>query len=138
MAMNYSVPADFPNTPGICNDTNRIMLGDGTIDFYYNITQDQIKNLLYTQGPLAVAVYANNLFQSYTSGVFTGCPADSATKLNHAVLLYGWDANGNWLVKNQWDTTWGQGGYMVLSNISDCGLSSYLGSMTFKNKNTKV
>jgi hypothetical protein len=56
MAANYSVPSDFPNTPGICNDTHRIKLGDGKIDFYHNITQDQIKNLIYTQGPLAVAV----------------------------------------------------------------------------------
>ncbi len=138
MASNYSVPSDFPNTPGICNDTNRIKYGDGTIDFYYGLNQDSIKNLLFTQGPLAVAVYAGPEFQSYSSGVFTGCPTNASSQLNHAVLLYGWDQNDNWLIKNQWGTTWGESGYMTLSNNTDCGLSTYIGSMVFTTRNTIV
>jgi len=45
---------------------------------------------------------------SYSSGVY-GCPTSFATSyanINHAVLLVGYDMNGNWIIiKNQWDAT---------------------------------
>ncbi len=56
---------------------------------------------------MVVAIYANSGFLSYTGGVYTGCPANANTLVNHAVLLYGFDSQGNWLIKNSWGTTWG-------------------------------
>jgi hypothetical protein len=89
---------------------------------------------------MMVGVYANTAFVNYASGTFTGCPSnsDSGNNINHAVLLYGWDSNGNWLIKNQWSTGWGVNGFMTLSSSVDCGMSSMLGSITFTSTNTNV
>lgn len=45
--------------------------------------------------------------------------------LNHAVVIVGYDASGNYIIKNSWGTKWGQNGYGVISKDRDCGLSSF-------------
>jgi hypothetical protein len=82
-----------------------------------------------------IGVYANTGWMKYAGGVYSGCPSNSATLINHAVLLYGYDSSGNWLVKNQWGTTWGNNGFITISGTSDCGLSSLLGNIKFSNIN---
>lgn len=61
------------------------------------------------QQPLSVLVEADQrVFQMYRSGVFTDYSC--GTRLDHAVLAVGYGTeNGQeyWLVKNSWDTTWG-------------------------------
>ncbi|MFM7854333.1 MAG: C1 family peptidase [Flammeovirgaceae bacterium] len=55
-----------------------------------------------------VGVYASDPFIAYKSGIFSGCPQNSALFINHAVLLVGYNDNqGYWLIKNSWDTNWG-------------------------------
>jgi len=84
------------------------MLGNGTVQIFQSgLTKAQIKTLLFTQGPLMVGVYADSGFLKYSNGTYSGCPTDAYNYLNHAVLLYGYDSSGNWLIKNQWDITWG-------------------------------
>lgn len=56
-------------------------------------------------------------FQFYSSGVMDN--PKCGTNLDHAVLVvgYGTDANSGleyWLVKNSWDMTWGDEGYIKL------------------------
>lgn len=85
-----------------------------------------------------VGIYVNSAFSYYSSGVFTGCPSDASERINHAVLLYGYTSNGDWLIKNSWGTGWGNSGTMILSNSNDCGVSSDIGLMTVDTKNTNV
>jgi len=55
-----------------------------------------------------VGIYANDQFMRYRSGVFRGCPINSASLVNHAVLLVGYnDQNRYWLLKNQYSESWG-------------------------------
>ena len=82
-----------------------------------------------------VGIYANTGFNNYKSGVYTGCPSNAASSINHAVTIYGWDANGNWLIKNEWGTNWGMSGFMVLSNTYDCGISSLIGGIKITSPN---
>lgn len=140
VAGNYGSSAGYPSTPGICTERNRIFLGAGTAQIISSasITALQIKTALVTYGPMMVGIYANNAFSFYSSGIFSGCSADAASYINHAVLLYGWDANGNWLIKNQWGASWGNGGYMVLSKTTDCGISALLGYVDVPVKNANV
>ncbi len=138
-ASNYGTRSGRPSTPGICSDWNRVYLGAGTVNLYTSgLTAIQIKTLLYTYGPLMIGLYANSPFLSYSGGVFTGCPANSASYINHAIVLYGWDSNGNWLVRNQWGSSWGISGNMILSSANDCGMSTLIGFVSVASKNSQV
>lgn len=90
----------------------------------YSASAFDVKTWL-ADGPVIVAMYANEDFQYYSDGVFSSCPW-STTELNHAVMIYGYDSSGNWLVKNSWGTSWGNDGFAVLSGTNDCGVTQYV------------
>ena len=73
--------------------------------------------------PLAVAIEADKMvFQTYKSGVLTS--SKCGTNLDHAVLAVGYgteDGQDYWLVKNSWNTTWGDQGYIKLGRDSTDG-----------------
>lgn len=74
---------------------------------------DAMKQAIQTHGPIAVTIYANDLFQCYVGGVFN---AHEDGDSNHAVVLVGWDdtqgESGIWFLRNSWGTGWGENGYM--------------------------
>ena len=97
-----------------------------TVSDYISVTPNSptdMKSAL-TQQPLAVSIEADKLvFQFYTSGVLdsTNC----GTNLDHAVLAVGYGTeNGQeyWLVKNSWNTSWGDEGYIKLAIVDGEGI----------------
>ena len=86
---------------------------------------DSIKNAIKTVGPVSIAINAETkVFQTYKSGIITesdGCP----TKIDHAVLAvgYGYDGDqGYFIVRNSWNTTWGDEGYVKLGMAEGAGV----------------
>ena len=87
---------------------------------------DAMKAVL-DQQPIAVAIQADKLvFQLYNGGIFDS--EKCGTQLDHAVLLVGYGSeNGQeyFILKNSWDTTWGEEGFMRIA-VSDgdgiCGV----------------
>ncbi len=78
-------------------------------------TPDAIKQAIYTYGPVGVSVCAGNAFLDYQGGIFATDESSQCTYSNHAVVLVGWDNNGGngyWILKNSWNTWWGESGYM--------------------------
>jgi len=82
-----------------------------------------IKQAIYTYGPVAAAMAVGPLFQAYTGGVFNGDEAyGNANNINHAIGLVGWDddyyGNGSnvgvWILKNSWGPWWGDDGFMYI------------------------
>jgi hypothetical protein len=70
-----------------------------------------IKSAIYRHGSVSAGVYADDLFQAYTGGVFSD--SAYASDINHAIQLVGWDdAKGAWLLKNSWGPNWGVDGFM--------------------------
>ena len=73
--------------------------------------------------PISVLVEADKaVFQTYKSGVLNSSAC--GTKLDHAVLAVGYGSEGGqeyWLVKNSWNTTWGDNGYIKLGRDSTTG-----------------
>jgi len=95
-----------------------------------------IKTAIMTYGVVDVAVQTtDNAFDTYSSGVFqdtlTDCPGGDPpetecyyTPTDHAVSLVGWDDNppegggGCWILRNSWNTDWGESGYMRIRYTS--------------------
>ena len=78
-------------------------------------------------GPVSVGVAASSTaFQQYKSGILSkGC----GTQVDHGILAVGWGklaSNGHeyLLVKNQWGTTWGDNGYIMLDIHNTCEVLS--------------
>ena len=117
------------------------------IDWKFNefMFSGDLKAALAKQ-PLAVALTANNKYiHSYASGVIDSRDCEKVVKdesgkdlnpINHAVLIVGYgtdEATGldYWLIKNSWNTTWGDKGYFKLkiddvnNDWSICGVQDF-------------
>ena len=77
--------------------------------------------------PVSVSIEADKIvFQQYNRGIFdnTGC----GTNLDHATLVVGYGSeNGTeyWIMKNSWNSGWGEEGYMRLKiedGVGVCGI----------------
>merc|ERR1712093_380462 len=72
--------------------------------------------------PVSITIEADQAsFQHYTGGVISsGC----GTNLDHGVLAVGYDGGaGTWKVKNSWGASWGDNGYVLLSQTGNvCGI----------------
>jgi predicted secreted protein len=75
-----------------------------------------IKQAIFEQGPVSVAICISDNFRSYGGGVFE---TEGCGTLDHAVVLVGWDDtqgdNGIWYLRNSWGTGWGEDGYMRIA-----------------------
>jgi len=69
---------------------------------------------------------AEDRFDSYSTGVYSCAKVASVSNLNHAILVVGYDANGNYIIKNSWGTSWGQSGYALIDPTMDCGVKLYV------------
>uniref|UniRef100_A0A0D9XGV5 Uncharacterized protein n=1 Tax=Leersia perrieri TaxID=77586 RepID=A0A0D9XGV5_9ORYZ len=89
-----------------------------------------LKQSVYKQ-PVSVLIEADNNFQLYVKGVYSG---PCGTSINHAVLAVGYgvttDNTKYWIVKNSWGTGWGESGYIrmkrdIAAKEGLCGIALY-------------
>ncbi|KAL4464665.1 hypothetical protein ABPG74_011226 [Tetrahymena malaccensis] len=85
---------------------------------YINRNPSDIKSAI-SQGPISVTVDASN-WRNYYGGIFNGC--SYYPELNHAVIAVGYDAQGNYIIRNSWGPYWGESGYIRVSANNDCGI----------------
>jgi len=132
LGASFGDSASTPTTANICKATpTLIYAGDYTVtdyNIYRNITNEQMKTLLADGGPVGVLIYADSGFMSYSSGIYSGCPSFSSSynNINHAVSVVGYDASGNYIVKNSWATTWGESGFGTVSASNDCAITAFV------------
>jgi len=65
-----------------------------------------MKSAIYEGGPIAMGIYANNVFMGYSGGIFD---SECGGNANHAVQAIGW-GEGYILGQNSWGPGWGLGG----------------------------
>jgi cathepsin L len=104
-----------------------------TISSYGSVPSNNDKAMVETlaRQPISIAIYAaGSTFQHYNGGVYDDptCYSDES-HLDHGVLLVGYgttdDGKDYYILKNSWDTTWGENGYMRIArgeNKNICGL----------------
>ena len=84
-----------------------------------------MKDKLINDGPLIVAMNNDPLSASSWNSATRSCVDD--TKLNHAVVIVGYDdIGGYWIVRNSWGVNWpnpGDGGYFEVL-YGECGIES--------------
>lgn len=147
MAVQYGIPLEttfpyvssnyggstvgFETTAGICDwaDTSAYIKENinGLYNSYYDI-DDATMKLHVAYAPVVGLLYADAGFMNLGTGVYSGCPpyADSKALINHAVLVVGYTADGDWIIKNSWGTSWGDNGYGIVSGSADCALKAYV------------
>jgi len=92
-------------------------------------TQDEgtMQNNCAATGPVSVCVNAAS-WQDYSGGVLTdNCPPDY-DDLDHCVQVVGYNADSTgqqyWIVRNSWNTGWGDQGYIYIAIGSNlCGIA---------------
>ncbi len=88
---------------------------------------ENIKQAIYTYGPVAAAVCAGPSFQAYSGGIFqTNESSYCGGGVNHAIVLVGRDDTGGYrILRNSWGTSWGESGYMRIQyGISNVGYAA--------------
>lgn len=123
--------SEYPYTSGItteggeCMSCSTVIQITGCADVKPS-DQSSLKMAVSRQ-PVSIAIEADTkIFQFYSEGVIT---SDSCgTTLDHGVLIVGYGVDNStpyWLVKNSWDTTWGDDGYVKImrsESVSDDGI----------------
>jgi cathepsin L len=95
-----------------------------------------VMEMLDKYGPMAVAIDASSYaFGVYKSGVYAVATGlCSSSNIDHAVLLVGYGIDNStgksipyWKIKNQWGTSWGMNGYMLMARnrANNCGITGY-------------
>ena len=107
----------------------------GCTGFFCNSQdEDTLKNNLVSYGPISIACDASE-WSSYAGGVFTSASCKSSSlRLDHAIQLIGYNEDGDtpyWIVRNSWDTTWGEEGMIYLKmGENTCGVADKAAMVT--------
>ena len=120
----YSIPFELCNMKA-CKEKERVYI-KGWVDV--NSFDEDALTKAVNEGPVSVAIDASNL-SPYTGGIFTDC----SSKLDHAVVVYGYgiteDGKKFWRMRNSWGEDWGDNGNFMIpratgSIIGGCGINS--------------
>jgi len=122
--------SDYPYTSGRTGRATRCAYdaskGVTNVSSYKQVSRDteSIKAAIDI-GPVNVAVAAgNDVFRNYSSGIVSaadGCP----TRVDHAILAVGYgteNGQGYYIVRNSWNTTWGDQGYIKIAQADGKGV----------------
>jgi C1A family cysteine protease len=125
----YPYVSGDTKTNGPCQKSCSIVSGsDISTTVSVSANSDNAMMTALAQQPVSVAIEADqSSFQLYKSGVFTG---SCGTNLDHGVLLVGYGTMSGldyYIMKNSWDVSWGDKGYMYMGRGTDASGKSYNG-----------
>merc|ERR1711879_190235 len=91
-------------------------------------SEEKLAAALASKGPISVCVNAGgNGWQHYKKGIYSKKCSGAEKKLDHCVQLVGFDKTGDtpyWIVRNSWNTDWGEKGFMRLKMGKNlCGIA---------------
>ena len=109
----------YVDSPGTCTNGLTPVAYECDARFLPN-DMNTIKQAVTDYGALYSALYYADKY--YNSANYTYYCDDSSLGANHAVTLVGWDdtkvtagGTGAWIMKNNWNTSWGDKGFFYIS-----------------------
>jgi hypothetical protein len=86
---------------------------------------------LLQSGPVIALVTVTDHWQHYTRGIMRKRQCTGGAQPNHAVLIVGYNftdpKNDYYIVRNSWDTDWGEKGYFRIdAGANTCHIAEYL------------
>jgi cathepsin F/cysteine peptidase B len=104
--------------------------------FCKNQDEETLKANLLSYGPISVACDASE-WSFYKGGVVTSSTCkNSGVKLDHAIQLVGFNEDAEvpyWIVRNSWNTNWGNEGYIYLKmGENTCGIADMPAMVTIE------
>ncbi|XVF87353.1 hypothetical protein PTKIN_Ptkin18bG0113200 [Pterospermum kingtungense] len=121
----------YEEMQGAC-DSEKATVKVADISNYEEVPPNDEEALLkaVSNQPVSIAIDGSEMnFKFYSGGVFNG---DCGNHLTHAVTIIGYgtseDGTKYWLIKNSWDKSWGEDGYMRIQRDGGipeglCGLA---------------
>jgi len=101
----------------------------GTIKGFVSpgMNEEDIKNMLYSKGPLSAAINSKPLY-FYRGGVYSPTEAEcNPYGVNHGVVIVGYgtqDGVDYWIIKNSWGPNWGEKGFFrIRRGTGACGIN---------------
>lgn len=93
-------------------------------------TNDQLKNAIYTYGPITAGVCVDDGWYDYSGGVYVTNANVCGGSTNHQIILVGWnDSSQSWILRNSWGSEWGESGNMRIK-YDPAGSTSRVGEGT--------
>jgi hypothetical protein len=71
-------------------------------------TPGQIKTSILYFGPV-IGFIGNPMLRHPDTGVYHSISGQPPSERHHAVVVLGWDKDGNWIIQNSWGEHWGSG-----------------------------
>ncbi|WP_298964857.1 C1 family peptidase [uncultured Methylobacterium sp.] len=115
--------ADFPYVPGNqpCPDPEPPPILKVTA-FAAVSSMETRKRVLSSKGPVSASMEVYDDFRTYGSGIYSHVTGSLIGY--HAVCVVGYDdSDGCWIVKNSWDTGWGENGFFRIA-YGQCGIDT--------------
>jgi len=118
-----------------CPRENPLNQGARVTDFKYTDrgTEESLKQLVYEQGSVLIAVAVDSTFSEYAGGILTECSKNTKKACNHAVAVVGYGSEDGidfWLIKNSWGDWWGEKGFIKLKRgVNACGIGYYINTI---------
>jgi C1A family cysteine protease len=127
--------ADYPykGVDGTCQDSK--ITNPFKISGCANVAVNDVEALkdAVQNGPVAIYLEADQMsFQFYSGGVLDDASCFAEGFIDHAVLLVGYDTT-SWFVKNSWAASWGDKGYIKISQETTTNPSGICGILSTPN-----
>jgi C1A family cysteine protease len=110
----------------------------------FSMVNGSLLEAMLQRNTIVVSIVSGDEFKNYKGGIFvapsyTGDEDDFCyTHVNHAVQLIGY-TNSEWIIKNSWGTSWGDGGFGYIQRNSSLIYDSMcIGYQGLRNSNITV
>ncbi len=122
----------------VCTTRDVVSLPNKTkVSLYTNLTEELLRSRI-AESPVVAAIAVDSAFLNLAGTLAWKCSysVTQYNQLNHAIVVVGYDAAGNYIIKNSWGPGWGNNGFAKIDPKQNCGIRLYVVQFTSETSNT--